>query len=86
MSKWSKLLEEILLGKRDKNIPFEDLRGLLHRLGFDERVKGSHHLFRKSGIYERPNLQRDGKHAKPYQVRQIRNILLAYKLRVEADG
>jgi len=37
-------------------------------------------MFRKSGIEEKINLQRDGGKAKVYQVRQVRYILLKYKL------
>ena len=47
----------------------------LLRLGFVERVRGSHHIFRKEGVRERINLQRDGSHAKPYQVRQVRQVV-----------
>jgi hypothetical protein len=50
------------------------------RAGFDKRVKGSHHLFRKPGVEERINLQRDGNNAKPYQVKQVRAVILKYKL------
>lgn len=53
---------------------------LLRRLGFEERVRGSHHVFRKAGIEERGNLQRDAKNAKPYQVRQVRAVFLKYRL------
>ncbi len=53
---------------------------LLKHLGFEMRVKGSHHIFRKSGVEEKPNLQKDGNKAKPYQVRQVRNIIIKYKL------
>lgn len=80
MSKHEKLFEQILSGKSDANIRFEDLRQLLLNLGFEERTKGSHHSFRKEGIEEKPNLQRDGNKAKAYQVRQVRNILLKYRL------
>jgi len=45
-----------------------------------KRVKGSHHIFRKSGVEEKINLQRDGNNAKPYQVKQVRAVLLRYKL------
>jgi len=38
MSKYDKLVEEILQGKSDKNISFEDLCHLLQRLGFAERI------------------------------------------------
>lgn len=75
MGKFEKLIEQILSGQSDNNIRFEDLRGLLLSLGFTERIKGGHHNFRKQGIEEAPNLQRDGSKAKAYQVKQIRNIL-----------
>ena len=80
MSKYEKLLLRILKGTSDKNIEFEDLRNLLRRLGFDERIRGSHHIFRKEGIVEKINLQHDGSKAKVYQVRQVRNIILKYNL------
>jgi hypothetical protein len=44
------------------------------------RVRGSHHIFRREGVAEKINLQQDGNKAKPYQVRQVRNILVKYKL------
>ena len=53
---------------------------MLESLGFDLRVKGSHHLFRKAGVEEMINLQRDGNTTKPYQARQVRSILLKYGL------
>ena len=80
MSKYEKLLEEILRGTSDKNISFEDLCHLLERLGFERRIRGSHHIFRKQGVEEKINLQRDGSQAKPYQVRQVRSVILRYKL------
>jgi len=46
-------------------------------------VRGSHHIFRKEGVRERVNLQRDGSHSKPYQVRKVRQIILRYKLEEE---
>ena len=70
MSKFDKLRQKILDGKSDANINFEDLRGLLFTLGFIERIKGSHHSYRKEGIAEKPNLQRDGNKAKSYQVQR----------------
>ncbi|MGH7965675.1 MAG: type II toxin-antitoxin system HicA family toxin [Candidatus Binatia bacterium] len=64
----------------DANIPFDDLRHFLRRLGFEERIRGDHHIFRKAGIIEKPNLQREGNKAKVYQVRQVRAIILKYGL------
>ena len=83
MGKYQQLLLTILRGSSDANIGFEDPCRLLRRLGFAERTRGSHHVFRKSGIEEMLNLQRDASKAKPYQVRQVRSILVKYKLEVE---
>ncbi len=69
MSGFDKIQQKILDGKSDANISFEDLRNFLLNLGFIERIKGSHHNYRKDGIAEKPNLQRDGSKAKSYQVR-----------------
>ncbi len=59
MGKYDKFLLQILKGASDTNILFEDLCQLLRRMGFDERVRGSHHIFRKQGIEEKINLQCD---------------------------
>lgn len=80
MGKYDKLLLQILKGASDTNILFEDLCQLLRRMGFDERVRGSHCIFRKQGIEEKINLQSDDTQAKAYQVRQVRAIIGKYKL------
>lgn len=80
MGKLEFLRQRVLSGKSDANISFEDLRNLLLDLGFEERIKGSHHTYRRGGIREKPNLQRDGNKAKSYQVKQVRQILKKYKL------
>jgi predicted RNA binding protein YcfA (HicA-like mRNA interferase family) len=80
MSHRDRLLVQICSGRSDANIAFEDLCNLLLFFGFELRVRGSHHLFRKEGIGEKINLQKDGNKAKPYQVRQVRNVILKYKL------
>ena len=74
------LRQGILSGRSDANIRFDDLRLFLLRLGFAERVRGSHHIFRREGVRELIILQRDGSHAKPYQVRQVRHTILRYQL------
>lgn len=81
MTKYGKLIERLLRGVSDADIDFDDLRRLLIHLGFEERVRGSHHIYRKAGVEERPNLQRDGKSAKSYQVRQVRAVILKYGLK-----
>jgi predicted RNA binding protein YcfA (HicA-like mRNA interferase family) len=79
-----KVLQKILSGLSDRNIRFNDLRKLLLDLGFNERIKGGHHIFYRDDVIEIINLQplSDGK-AKAYQVKQVRNILLKYKLHKE---
>jgi predicted RNA binding protein YcfA (HicA-like mRNA interferase family) len=69
MGKYEKLLEQIQIGSSDSNVDFDELCQLLIKLGFEKRVRGSHHIFRKQGVEERINLQRDGSKAKAYQVR-----------------
>ncbi len=80
MSKYTKLLTQILIGQSDSDISFSDLCHTLDKMGFIMRVHGSHHIFRKEGVTEKINLQKDGSKAKPYQVAQVRNVILKYKL------
>ena len=80
MPSHEKLLERILRGTSDANIGFMDLCNLLRRLGFQERIKGSHHIFFRSDVAEILNIQSRGRQAKPYQVKQVRQIILRYGL------
>ena len=84
MGKYEDLFLQILGGRADANIPFDDLCNLLLRCGFEMRTGGSHHIFRKDGVQEKVNLQKDGNKAKPYQVRQVRLLILKYRL--EGEG
>lgn len=81
MPRLDRLLNRILSGTADAGIRFSDLRTLLIRLGFEERIRGDHHIFTREAVAEIINLQprADGA-AKPYQVRQVRNIIVKYKL------
>lgn len=76
----TKTLRRVLSGSADAAIRFDDLCSLLESLGFEKRIKGGHHIFRKAGVEEKINLQRDGNNAKPYQVKQVRAVLLKYRL------
>jgi hypothetical protein len=81
MSRPKKTLEKVLRATSDANIAFEDLCGLLDYLDFEVRIKGSHHLFTKDGVEEILNLQpRRGGEAKPYQVKQVREVIQRYGL------
>jgi hypothetical protein len=75
-----RILRRLLSGTADAAIGFDELCGLLESLEFVKRIRGSHHIFRRAGVEEKINLQRDGKNAEPYQVRQVRNVLLKYRL------
>ena len=80
MAKHSVLLSRILSGASDANVSFRELCRLLHIMGFDERVRGSHHIFTKEGVEEILNLQPKGSKAKPYQVKQVREVIVKYHL------
>jgi hypothetical protein len=80
MTQFDKLLHRILSGRSDENIGFDELRSLIARLGFNERIKGGHYIFYRDGVSEIINIQPKGGMAKPYQVKQVRNLILKYKL------
>jgi hypothetical protein len=82
MSKADKILQQVLRGTSDKNIAFADLCYLLDRLCFESRIKGDHHIYAREGIQEMINIQPKGNFAKMYQVKQVRTIILKYKLEV----
>ena len=85
MAKRDKVLDKILRGTSDKNIAFADLCHLLISLGFNERIRGDHHIFTKDGVIEILNLQPKGSQAKPYQVKQARSVIVKYKLAGEDE-
>ena len=85
MSKIHKFFLKLLIGSSDTNIGFEELRNLLLRLDFEERIKGSHHIFTKDDVEEIINIQPNGAKAKPYQVKQVRNLIVKYKLNIENE-
>ena len=85
MGQIEKLLQSIMSGQHDKHIRFHDLQTILKRMGFRERIKGDHFIYTKIGIAEKINIQPSGNMAKPYQVKQVRSIILKYKLGVDDD-
>ncbi len=80
MGRYEKLYHQVLSGTADRNVKFDDLRWLLKRFGFAERIRGSHHIFTKDGVEEIINIQPKGNQAKPYQVKQARNLMIKYRL------
>jgi hypothetical protein len=85
MGKHEKLLVQVLRGASDANVPFDGLRQLLSHLGFAERVRGGHHIFTMDGVEEILNLQPLGSKAKAYQVKQVRGVVLKYRLGGQRD-
>lgn len=77
MSKADKIKTRVLDHQCRANIPFDDLRHLAISLGFEERIRGSHHIFSRKDLPVILNLQpaRDGK-AKSWQVRQMAELLV----------
>ena len=86
MAKRDTLLIQVLSGTADPNVPFDGLRRLLGRLGFVERIRGSHHIFAKTGVEEILNLQPKGRDAKAYQVKQVRAVIVKYRLAGGTNG
>ncbi len=81
MSKLDKSILKILNGASDKNINFDEIVMVLNHFNFELRIKGSHHIFYRNDVENIINIQpaNDGK-AKPYQVKQVRDIILKYRL------
>ena len=85
MGKYDKVLEKVLFGRSDANITFSELRQLLLQLGFQERIRGDHHILSMEGVVEIINLQPLGAMAKAYQVKQVRRIIIRYRLELKND-
>lgn len=73
-----RLLRQILARQTGSNIRFSDLRQLLIRLGFEERISGSHHIFTRIGIPENINIQPRRGQVKTYQIQQVRRVFEKY--------
>lgn len=82
----NKTLDRVLRGTGDDGIRFNDLCHLLKQLAFTERIRGDHHIFTRDDVAEILNLQPLGSSAKAYQVRQVRNVIVKYRLAEENDA
>ena len=81
MSKTDKVKVKLLSGKGYHNFSFSELATLLSGLGFVlDRQEGSHHVWQHSKVKNSVNVQSVHGKAKPYQLRQIRDIIREYKL------
>ena len=86
MAKVTKTLDRVLRGTSDANIRFADLCTLLNHLGFEERIRGDHHIFTRDGVKEILNLQPRGSQAKAYQVKQVRSVIVNYGLADDSEA
>lgn len=80
MSKIQKFLAKLMRGESDANILFSEFCSILNHFGFEERINGDHHIFTRNDVEEILNLQPKNGKAKIYQVKQVRNIFLKYKI------
>ncbi len=80
MGRIEKLISIIMSENSDNNVKFKDIRTLLLYLGFEERINGSHHIYRKSNLNTLLNIQKDGDMAKSYQIKQVRKLIISNNL------
>jgi predicted RNA binding protein YcfA (HicA-like mRNA interferase family) len=79
-SKGQKLLRKVMTGSA--NVRFGDVVACAEAFGFRlDRVSGSHHIFVHPEVREILNLQNAKGKAKPYQIRQLLDLIERYNLR-----
>ena len=83
MGTYEKLFQKLLNGKSDAEILFTDICHLMQKLGFEQRIRGDHHIFTRNDIKEIINLQPNNSRGKPYQMKQVRDIIVRYKISLE---
>ncbi len=83
MVKADAILAQVLEGRG--TIPFRDFESVLAALGFElKRQKGSHRIYMHPKVRRPFPVQPDGRDAKRYQVRQLRDMIERYHLTIEA--
>lgn len=79
-----KLLQKLLLGT--KNIRFSEAVTIAEAFGFHlDRINGSHHIFLHKLIPELLNLQNVRGKAKPYQIKQLLELIEKHNLQMEGE-
>ena len=82
--KKQKLIRKLLSGS--KNIRFSEAVECAEIFGFRlERVNGSHHIYIHPDIPKLVNLQNVKGKAKPYQVKQLLQLIEQYNLQMEEN-
>jgi len=81
VNKADKLKAKVLTGQGFHNFAFADLISLLKMLGFvHDRSNGSHFIFKHPRVPEPVVIQEFHGKAKPYQLRQVRDIINEHSL------
>lgn len=81
MSQYEKIRSDVMSGKCDKNISEADMKFFLAKIGaIYKRTTGSHIQYTIDNIPELINIQPKNGKIKPYQVKEIRNIVKKYRL------
>ena len=84
MASDKKTFEKVVSGSG--TVGFRDLERLLLKLGFRlERISGSHHIYIHPAVGRPFPVQPDGKDAKRYQIRQLRDIIVIHRLTIGSD-
>ena len=82
MAKARAILEKVMSGQG--RIQFKEFQKLLAKLGFRlDRVRGSHHIYVHSKVTRPLSIQPIGNEAKPFQVRQLRDMITEFGLGIE---
>ena len=82
MARSEKVLRQVLEGRGA--VAFRDLERLLVALGFRlARTSGSHRIYVHPKVPRPLSVQPAGKDAKPYQVRQLRDMIEEFGLSLE---
>lgn len=78
------LLEQVLQGRG--SIGFQEFESLIEALGFGlNRQRGSHRIYTHPKLDRPFPVQPDGKDAKRYQIRQLRDMIRKYRLMLEPN-
>lgn len=80
MARDEKLFKRLQSGR---GITFDELERLIRAFGFDlDRIRGSHRIYRHPRGGARLNVQPQGKDAKPYQIKQLLEVVEEFGLRL----
>lgn len=82
--KKQKLLQKLLSGT--KNVRFSEAVACAEAFGFElDRIKRSHQIFTHQSIPELLNLQNVKGKAKPYQIKQLLQLIEIHNLHMEEE-